>query len=84
MDTLIVQNRLKEALLKEFTQEQIDNPTEKQAEEMKQIIENESTNITIEAMEKKSVWFMISEKYGKYYISMFYDNEYNHSDGEDL
>lgn len=51
---------------------------------MKQIIENESTNITIEAMEKKSVWFMISEKYGKYYISMFYDNEYNHSDGEDL
>ena len=84
MDTLIVQNRLKEALLKEFTQEQIDNPTEKQAEEMKQIIENESTNLTIEAMEKKSVWFMISEKYGKYYISMFYDNEYNHSDGEDL
>ena len=35
-------------------------------------------------MEKKVVWFMISEHYGKYYISMFYDNEYNHSDGEDL
>ena len=33
---------------------------------------------------KKSVWFMISEIYGKYYITMFYDNEYNRADGEDL
>ena len=33
---------------------------------------------------KKSVWFMISESYGKYYIIMFYDNEYNKANGEDL
>ncbi len=33
---------------------------------------------------KKSVWFMISGSYGKYYISMYYDNEYNKADGEDL
>lgn len=33
---------------------------------------------------KKPVWFRICEKYGKYYIAMFYDNEYNHADGEDL
>ena len=33
---------------------------------------------------KKSVWFMISEYYGKYYITIFYDNEYNRAQGEDL
>ena len=37
-----------------------------------------------ELFSKRSVWFLISEKYGEYRISMFYDNEYNHSDGEDL
>lgn len=33
---------------------------------------------------KKKVWFMISDYYGKYYITMFYDNEYNRANGEDL
>ena len=35
---------------------------------------------------KKPVWFrIIKEEYGsKYYIAMFYDNEYNHANGEDL
>ena len=35
---------------------------------------------------KKPVWFRImKEEYGsKYYIAMFYDNEYNHANGEDL
>lgn len=37
------------------------------------------------AFTKKSVWFRISnDRYGKYYITMYYDNEYNHADGEDL
>jgi hypothetical protein len=33
---------------------------------------------------KKVVWFMINEHYGKYYIAIYYDNEYNRADGEDL
>lgn len=33
---------------------------------------------------KKSVWFTISEQFGKYHICMFYDNEYNQANGEDL
>ena len=33
---------------------------------------------------KKVVWFRISEFGGEYYISMFYDNEYNRANGEDL
>lgn len=33
---------------------------------------------------QKSVWFMISESYGKYSISIYYDNEYNRANGEGL
>lgn len=32
----------------------------------------------------KSVWFRIVENYGKYYIALFYDNELNKANGEDL
>lgn len=32
----------------------------------------------------KTVWFMISESYGKYSISIYYDNEYNRAKGEGL
>ncbi len=32
----------------------------------------------------KSVWFMISEEYGRYYINIYYDNELNMANGEDL
>lgn len=31
-----------------------------------------------------NVWFMISKDYGRYYISMFYDNLKNRPNGEDL
>lgn len=35
-------------------------------------------------MLKKSVWFRICGSYGEYFITMYYDNEYNHANGEDL
>lgn len=38
----------------------------------------------LEKISKKLVWFLISEQYGRYSIIMYYDNEYNHSNGEDL
>ena len=84
MDTLAIQQKVKDVLLQEYTQEQIDNPTEKQAEDMQRLAAKAAMDIAFEMMEKKLVWFMISENYGRYYITMFYDNEYNHSDGEDL
>lgn len=37
-----------------------------------------------EVASKKSVWFMIDEQYGEYYILMYYDNGYNKANGEDL
>ena len=33
---------------------------------------------------QKSVWFMIAEYLGDYYIEIFYDNGYNQANGEDL
>ena len=42
------------------------------------------SNSSFDVASKKLVWFIISEMEGKYYITMFYDNEYNHSTGEDL
>lgn len=84
IDTLALQNRVREAIMKEYTEEQIENPTDKQLEHMESIKVYEAAKYAFEIVENKLVWFMISEKFGKYYISLFYDNEYNHSDGEDL
>lgn len=39
---------------------------------------------TFSIIQQKSVWFMINQLYGKFYITIFYDNEYNHANGEDL
>lgn len=38
----------------------------------------------MQAVENKQVWFTIDKSYGEYKIMMFYDNEYNHANGEDL
>ena len=35
-------------------------------------------------MMNRSVWFMIDERYGRYYILMYYDNVCNQANGEDL
>ncbi|MBQ1408693.1 MAG: hypothetical protein IIY87_02930 [Bacteroidales bacterium] len=37
-----------------------------------------------EKISHKSVWMMISSNFGRYYINIYYDNELNHADGEDL
>lgn len=42
------------------------------------------TKKMVEDSFNKTVWFMISENYGKYSISIYYDNEYNRANGEGL
>ena len=37
-----------------------------------------------EKVKKNCVWFTISENLGKYSITLYYDNMYNHANGEDL
>lgn len=47
-------------------------------------MKNLAAKIGMEMLFKKSVWFRICEQYGEYYIAMYYDNEYNQANGEDL
>ena len=68
------------ALLVKYTEEQLANPTE----EIKKDIYETSTSFVVDMMLKKPVWFRIEEFAGKYYIAMYYDNEYNMANGEDL
>ena len=56
------------------------NPTEQMNKEMDEI----ASKIAMDLIAKKSVWFRINEMDGGYYINMFYDNEYNRANGEDL
>jgi predicted PolB exonuclease-like 3'-5' exonuclease len=81
LDTLAIQEKVNDELLKDYTKEQIDNPTD----EMSGIIALKKISALLELLSMKSVWFMIcEERYGKYYIALYYDNVYNHLVGEDL
>ena len=80
VDTLALQNKIREQLLKKYKPEQLENPTEEINQEAQKI----AIRIGMDMIFKKPVWFRICEHYGKYYIAMYYDNEYNHANGEDL
>ena len=80
VDTLALQNKIREQLLKKYKPEQLENPTEEMNQEAQAI----AMSIGMDMIFKKPVWFRICEHYGKYFITIFYDNEYNHANGEDL
>lgn len=79
-----IELRVMPILKNRFTAEELSNPTQ----EIKEEIVWMSLPYVLDKIDqcsKKVVWFMISELFvGKYYITMFYDNEYNRADGEDL
>ena len=79
-DTLALQNNVKAMLLTKYTEEQIANPTEEIQKDMMSM----ALDYSVKLVAMKPVWFMISEYGGKYYITMYYDNEYNRANGEDL
>ena len=64
----------------EYTTEQLESITDEKRNEI--IVSSAAKMLAI--LKNKPVWFMISEHYGKYYITMYYDNEYNRANGEDL
>lgn len=79
-DSITVQNEVRDMLLSKYTKEQLANPSEELQKDMMAT----TVSYMMDKYAKKSVWFMISDSYGQYYISMFYDNEYNRANGEDL
>ena len=80
IDSTQIINELRTVALKKYTEEELANPTE----DIKNDIIEMSMSYVMDMVSMKPVWFMISEYYGKYYITMFYDNEYNRANGEDL
>ena len=80
VDTIALQNKIREQLLEKYKPEQLENLTE----EMNQEVQAIAMRIGMDMIFKKPVWFRICESYGEYYITMYYDNEYNHANGEDL
>lgn len=80
IDTLALKTKVKDLLLEKYSLEQIENPTETLALE----IQSEALKVGLDLVLKKPVWFIISEHFGEYYITMFYDNVYNQANGEDL
>lgn len=80
IDTLALQEKVRNELLSKYTVEELINPSEETTKEAV----STTFKIGMEMMFMKPVWFRICESYGKYYITMYYDNEYNRSHGEDL
>lgn len=78
--TLALQKLVHNELLSKYTEAELKNPSEEITEE----ILNTEMKIGKMLMVKKSVWFNIVRFNGEYYICMYYDNEYNHANGEDL
>lgn len=82
-----VENTTQAELAKKFTAEQLANPTDEEELEIAKIklsVGLNSIKQQVLDVYKRSVWFRIVDIYGKYYIAMYYDNEYNKANGEDL
>lgn len=79
-DTLALQEKVRNELLSKYTEAELKNPSEEITKEFA----NTTIKIGTELMLMKFVWFKIVRVNGKYFICMFYDNEYNRSHGEDL
>lgn len=80
LDSIALIKGARDVLSTKYTEAQLSDPTE---EEQKGITELVNSYV-FDKVSKKSVWFMIDETYGDYSILMYYDNEYNKANGEDL
>lgn len=70
-----------EKAMQKYSLEQLNNPTD----EINQYLMDLTIETVNDICNHKLVWFMIiQDRYDEYRIAMFYDNEYNHADGEDL
>ena len=71
--------KIQTAIEEKYSAEELKNPSETVKNDIKDI-----TNKILGYHFMKRVWFKIARVNGEYFICMFYDNEYNHANGEDL
>lgn len=84
LDTTAIWKKTYEELSYKYTKEQLANPTEEIAKDIKSQYDFIYIRHAVEIQLNKSVWFMINEHLGEYRIIMYYDNQYNEANGEDL
>lgn len=75
-----IDTKVQIAIKEKYSAEELKNPSET----IKKDIADITDQITFDEFSMKPVWFRIVSYNGEYYISMYYDNEYNHANGEDL
>lgn len=80
-DTAAFKEQMHKTIFSGFSKEQLSNPTEDVLNEVHERSRLFATNVIV----KRSVWFtIIQARLNEYYIAIYYDNEYNHANGEDL
>lgn len=82
-DTVLFRNKLEQYLYSRYTNEEIKEVRDKMQED-KYFAFQFITEMYEEWFGNNSVWFMIGEEYGQYRILLFYDNNNNAANGEDL
>ena len=80
LDSTVLAKERDDVFLAKYTEEQLSNPTKEELVDMLMT----GISYMLDKYSKKVVWFMLNEHYGRYYITMYYDNEYNRANGEDL
>ena len=83
-DSAEVASYVQKEILSRYSVEELENADK----ELQRKIYNETVDLGMDYMldkiSHKSVWFMINKTYGKYSITMYYDNRLNKANGEDL
>lgn len=74
--------KMQERVLSKYTREQLQNPTL----EIQNDVREMTAEILFDLLKKKSVWVRLIKKENSnvYFITMYYDNEYNSAHGDDL
>lgn len=80
IDTLEVAKAIRPIIHAKYTEEQLANPTE----EITADLTNIAFEYSVKLLMKKPVWFTINQNLLNYSLLIFYDNEYNNANGEDL
>ena len=85
IDTALIYSALTENLPKLGEEYGVELSLDSINEIDKQLLLQSTFNLAcMYAFEKNQVWCLINEFYGRYFISIYYDNGYNRADGEDL
>ena len=81
MDSASAREYAMEKVLSKYSQEELAEMSE---EEGQNLLIRTALEYINDRISHKSVWFMISREYGDYTILIYYDNELNGPNGEDL